>query len=56
MGQHGRDILESESRDLWLKEGYRNATYFYKMANADRRRNSIVRLKVGEEWICNIEK
>ena len=36
-----------KSRELWLKEGDKNPIFFYKMADAHRRRNFLEKLKVN---------
>ncbi|RVW90110.1 Transposon TX1 uncharacterized 149 kDa protein [Vitis vinifera] len=40
-----------KSRELWLREGDRNTGYFHKMANAHRRVNSMVKIKINGTWV-----
>ena len=42
------------SRQIWLKEGDRNTSFFHRMANTHRRKNSMQKIKVGGE--CLIEE
>ncbi|RVW20831.1 putative ribonuclease H protein [Vitis vinifera] len=37
--------------EVWLKEGDRNTSFFHKMANAHRRRNSMARVKINGTWL-----
>ena len=39
------------SRELRLKEGDRNTCFFQWMANANRRYNSLDRIKINEVWM-----
>ena len=39
-----------KSREIWLKEGDRNTSFFHKMANAHKRRNHMSRLKINGVW------
>ena len=39
------------SREIWLREGDRNTGFFHRMANAHRRNNSLVRVKINGEWL-----
>ena len=40
-----------KSRELWLREGDKNTKFFHKMANAHGRRNSLVRVKIENDWL-----
>ena len=40
-----------KSREVWLKEGDRNTRFFHKMANAHKRHNDIVSLKIKGAWV-----
>ncbi|RVW31016.1 LINE-1 retrotransposable element ORF2 protein [Vitis vinifera] len=40
-----------KSRELWLKEGDRNTSYFHRMANAHRRNNSLDRIMINGELL-----
>ena len=40
-----------KSRELWLREGDKNTKFFHKMANARRRRNSLVKVKIKNGWL-----
>ena len=42
-----RGFLETESRELWLKEGDKNTWFFHRMANAHRRRNTILNISIN---------
>ena len=39
-----------KSRELWLKEGDKNTSFFHRMANSHRRRNSIKKVRVNGNW------
>ena len=39
-----------KSRELWLKEGDNNISFFHRMANAHSRRNWLSKLKVNGSW------
>ena len=39
-----------KSREIWLKEGDRNTSYFHRMANSHRRRIDIFGLKINGVW------
>ena len=39
------------SRELWLREGDRNTSYFHRMATAHRRVNSLDRIKINGVWL-----
>lgn len=41
---------DKKSRESWLKAGDKNTGFFHKMANAHRRRNSLVRIKINRHW------
>ncbi|RVW17680.1 hypothetical protein CK203_071707 [Vitis vinifera] len=38
-------------RELWLREGDKNIGYFHKMANAHKRVNSMVKIKINGVWV-----
>ena len=38
-----------KSRETWLKEGDRNTRFFQRMANSNRRRNSIRNISINVE-------
>ena len=40
-----------KSKEVWLKEGDRNTSFFHKMANAHRRRNLMARIKINGSWL-----
>ena len=40
-----------KSRELWLREGDKNTGYFHKMANAHKRVNSMVKIKINGTWV-----
>ena len=40
-----------KSRELWLRKGDRNTGYFHKMANAHKRVNSLVKIKINGSWV-----
>ena len=44
---HWRQLL----REIWLKEGDRNTSFFHRMASAHRRNNSLERIKINGEWL-----
>jgi hypothetical protein len=44
-------ILFQRSRSKWLREGDANTKYFHGCVKARAKRNAIVALKVGEEWL-----
>ena len=43
----GRNVLETKIKEIWLKEGDRNTSFFHKMTNAHRRRNQMARVKIN---------
>ena len=43
--------LRQNSREIWLKEGYRNTSFFHIMVNSHKRRNTIDRIQIGGEWL-----
>ena len=40
-----------KSRELWLRKGDKNTGYFHKMANAHKRVNSMVKIKINGTWV-----
>ena len=42
-----RRSWRQESREVWLKEGDRNTSFFHKMANAHKRTNTLVKVKIN---------
>ena len=44
---HWRQLL----REIWLKEGDRNTSFFHRMASAHRRNNSLERIKINGDWL-----
>ena len=40
-----------KSRELWLKEGDKNTSFFHRMANSHRRRNCIKKVRVNGNWV-----
>ena len=36
-----------KSREIWLKEGDKNTGFFQRVANSQRRRNSIDKIRIG---------
>ncbi|RVW89824.1 Transposon TX1 uncharacterized 149 kDa protein [Vitis vinifera] len=42
-----------KSREVWLKEGDRNTSFFHRMANAHRRRNNMERIRINGVWNVN---
>ena len=47
MGPSGGDLLETKSRETWLKETDRNMGFFHRTANAHRRRNYIKSISIN---------
>ena len=39
-----------KSRELWLKEGDKDTSFFHRMANSHRRRNCIRKVRVNGNW------
>ncbi|RVW55706.1 LINE-1 retrotransposable element ORF2 protein [Vitis vinifera] len=40
-----------KSRQTWLKEGDKNTGFFHKMANSNRRKNCLKKIKVNGNWL-----
>ena len=40
-----------KSREMWLKEGDKNTKFFHKMANSNRMRNCLKKIKVNGIWL-----
>ena len=40
-----------KSREMWLKEGDKNTRFFHKMANSNRMRNCLKKIKVNGIWL-----
>ena len=39
------------SRELWLREGDKNTSFFHRMTNAHRRNNSMEKIKINGRWL-----
>ena len=39
-----------KSRELWLKDGDRNTSFFHRMANSHRRRNALKNIRINDSW------
>ena len=42
----GETSWRQKSREIWLKEGDMNTSFFHKMANSHKRRNNIERIRI----------
>ena len=40
-----------KSRETWLKEGDKNTGFFHKMANSNKMRNCLKKIKVNGAWL-----
>ncbi|GAU23839.1 hypothetical protein TSUD_380010 [Trifolium subterraneum] len=49
-------LLKQKSRLKWVKEGDSNTRFFHESIKCRRRRNQIVALKDGEQWIQGVEE
>ena len=49
-------IFKQKSREVWLKEGDRNTKFFHTSTLVRRRRNKIVKIKAGKDWIQGKEE
>lgn len=47
---HEETLWRQKSRELWLKEGDRNTSFFHKMANVHRRRNQLAKITINGSW------
>ena len=36
---------------MWLKEGDRNMSFFYKMTNTHKRRNNVDKIRINGVWL-----
>ena len=43
-------MWRQKSREMWLKEGDINTSFFHKMVNAHRRRNHVDKIKINGVW------
>lgn len=48
-------ILRQKSRETWLKEGDKNSKFFHISITVKRRRNRIMAIKNGKDWISEEE-
>ncbi|PNX71762.1 cysteine-rich receptor-like protein kinase, partial [Trifolium pratense] len=53
--QHKESLLHQKSRTKWIQEGDANSRFFHASIKARRRRNQLVMLKKGAEWIQGVE-
>ena len=44
-------LWRQKSRETWLKEDDKNTGFFHKMANSNRRRNCLKKIKVNGTWL-----
>ena len=49
-------IFKQKSREVWLKDGGRNTKIFHTSTLVRRRRNKIVKIKAGKDWIQGKEE
>ena len=40
-----------KSREIWLKDGDRNTSFFHRMANSHKRRNNIEMIQIRGVWV-----
>jgi hypothetical protein len=49
-------LLKQKSRMRWVKEGDSNSRYFHESIKSRRRRNQLVALKNGDNWVQGVEE
>ncbi|PNY01857.1 cysteine-rich receptor-like protein kinase, partial [Trifolium pratense] len=49
-------LLKQKSRMRWVKEGDSNSRYFHESIKSRRKRNQLVALKDGDQWIQGVEE
>ncbi|GAU30605.1 hypothetical protein TSUD_62250 [Trifolium subterraneum] len=47
-------LLQQKSRTKWIKEGDSNTRYFHASIKGRRRRNNVVKIKKGTEWLQGV--
>jgi hypothetical protein len=53
---HKESLLKQKSRVKWVKEGDSNSKFFHESIKSRRRRNHMVALKDGDNWIQGVEE
>ncbi|KAK2420957.1 hypothetical protein QL285_031635 [Trifolium repens] len=48
-------LIQQKSRSKWIQEGDSNTRYFHARLKGRRRRNQIVSLKKGDNWIQGVD-